>query len=309
MPARRTTNTNRRSRTTSKKKPHQLLDVKMRVNTVRRQRTRKIHKALLNTVIVLFLLGGLYLGGQVLLEKFFFKNPDYNVQHMNVSLCDILTLKELQEKTGFYKGVNIFSLDLSGAERSLSNLPDVKSARVERILPNTLRVTLERRVPVLRLATSSNETFVAGQSLVVDKVGVVMKPLALNASLLQLPFIEGVDFSKAPLGQPLQDERLEFALHLLDAFNNTGGISIEPCSIDLSRGYCAVVTDASNAHFTFGDNHIPEQMGRLQKLLAYCQDTGRKIQSANLILEHNTPVIFRPNSEASTLVTRTKTRK
>ncbi|HLB34568.1 MAG: hypothetical protein A3F67_09180 [Verrucomicrobia bacterium RIFCSPHIGHO2_12_FULL_41_10] len=309
MALRRTTNTNRRSRTLRSKKPHHLLEVKMRVDTVRRQRARKINGALLKVVIVLFLLGGLYIGGQILLDKFFFKNPDYKVQNLEVSLDGVLTPQELREKTGLQEGVNIFTLDLSTAERTLSDLPDVKKARVERVLPNTLRVTIERRIPVLRLAASPEETFVAGQSLVVDQERVIMKPMTLDASLLQLPVLEGIDLSKVQLGQPLLEERLQVALNLLNALNNASDVSLVLRSIDLSRGYCAIVTDNNNTHFTFGEEHLPDQMGRLQKLLAYCQDTGREIESANLMLEHNTPVVFRPNSETSALAAQTKTKR
>jgi hypothetical protein len=70
-------------------------------------------------------------------------------------------------------------------------------------------------------------------------------------------------------------------------------------SLDLSREYCAVVTDDTGAHYTFGEENLSAQLERLQKLVAHCQETGRQIEAANLILEHNTPVTFRSNSDAS----------
>jgi hypothetical protein len=63
-------------------------------------------------------------------------------------------------------------------------------------------------------------------------------------------------------------------------------------SIDVSKPYATVVTDASNARFTFGNNDLPAQLDRLRKLLAHCRDTGRRIDTANLIVTRNTPVTF-----------------
>lgn len=55
------------------------------------------------------------------------------------------------------------------------------------------------------------------------------------------------------------------------------------------------MTDASNAKFTFGtlgEADLPSQLERLRKLLDHCQETGRRIQTANLMVSRNTPVTF-----------------
>ena len=62
--------------------------------------------------------------------------------------------------------------------------------------------------------------------------------------------------------------------------------------MDVSKEYAAVVTDSSNARYTFGNNDLPSQFERLRKLLAHCQDTGRQIETANLMVTRNTPVTF-----------------
>jgi len=39
-------------------------------------------------------------------------------------------------------------------------------------------------------------------------------------------------------------------------------------------------------------NDLPGQVDRLRKLLAHCQESGRRIATANLITQRNTPVTF-----------------
>lgn len=295
MTRRRTSTTNRRSRNLRNKKTGHLLEVKMRTDTARRQRTRKIHTAFAKIFFVALLLGASLVGGRLLMDKFFFKNPDYNVQHLNTSLDGVLTLSELKKTTGLTEGKNIFYFNLNTIEKKLNDLPNVKKAHVERILPNTIQVSIERRLPILRLATSSAEPFIPGQSLMIDQEGVVFSPEKLESNLLELPILEGVNTANIYAGQQLKEEMVVFAIALWKAINNAGNITLTPRSFDVSRGYCVTVTDSTDAQFIFGPEDIPGQMERLQKLLTHCQETGRKVATANLILEHNTPVTFRMN--------------
>lgn len=300
MPVRRSTS-HRRSNTLRRKRSHHLLEVKMRTDTVRRQKSRKLFAIFFKLACLFVLLGGAYFGGAFLLDKFFFKNPDYNIQKIQASLDDVLTLPELQSAIGLHEGMNIFNFHLGVAEKTLSDLPEVKKAHVERVLPNTIQVTLERRIPILRLVTSPEEPFVPGQSFMIDEEGIVISPAKLNAALLELPTVEGVSLANIHLGQPLQDEKKSFVLALWKALNNSGNTLVTMRSIDFSRGYWAVVKDANKTEYTFGPEHLPAQLERLQKLLSYCQENNRQLETANLILEYNTPVTFRPNADAASL--------
>ena len=295
MPVRRRSTSSRRSNTLRRKNSHHLLEVKMRTDTVRRQKNRKVFEIFFKAACLLLLLAGAYFGGIFLLDKFFFKNPDYNVQKVETSFDDVLTLPELETAIGLHKGMNIFHFHLEKAEKILSDLPEVKKAHVERVLPSTIQITLERRIPILRLAASSEEAFVPGQSFVIDEEGVVISPAKLNAALLELPIVEGVSLAGIQLGQPLSDAKRPFILALWKALNNSGNTLLTVRSIDFSRGYWAVVTDVNKTQYIFGPEHLPAQLDRLQKLLSYCQENNRQIETANLIVEYNTPVTFRAN--------------
>lgn len=284
---------NRRFRSERYKKSEHLLEVRMRKHPQQHQQRKKIASLVAKFSFLVVLIVATYFGGRALLEKFLFANPDYNVKHLEASLDGVLTLPEVKKMTGLQEGINIFQLDLHAAEKKLSDLPSVKKAHVERILPNTIHISLEKRVPIFRLVSAPDETFLPGQSFLMDSEGVVMNPQELDPSFLELPLLQGVPAEKIVLGKPIQDENLPFVLALWKALSMPACAScLTPRVVDISRGYCAIVVDANKARFIFGEENLPNQCDRLQKLFAHCQETGRQIETANLMLEHNTPVTF-----------------
>ncbi len=63
-------------------------------------------------------------------------------------------------------------------------------------------------------------------------------------------------------------------------------------TIDISRGYCIEVVNDANARILFATSDFEEQLARLQQLLAHCNDSGRALESVNLMVKRNTPVTF-----------------
>ncbi len=296
MIVRRSNSYNRRIRTKVGVQGSHLLELRARRDSFTEERTHKINALLIKVIVLGLFLLLLFVGGRILLDKFFFTNPNYNIEHLEVSLDEVMTLEELKTLTGLHEGTNIFQVDLSAAEKILSDVPEVKKAHIERLLPNTIQVSLERRVPVFRLASSPEEALIPGKSFVVDQSGVLMIPKKIEPSLIELPLLLGIDQASLILGKPVKDEKFFFAIGLRDLLvNDQHPAPIMIRSFDLSREYCARVTDDGQAQFVFSEENLPAQVERLHKLLTHCQETGRQIETANLILEHNTPVTFRFN--------------
>ena len=242
--------------------------------------------------VVILVAAGVRIGA----EKFFFRNAEYSLHHLDAKLDGVLTQEELVALTGFGEGKNLFSLDLDEANRKLAALPEVRlgSVNIERILPDTIRVKLERRIPVFLFAGSgeNGESFVSGKSFLCDRDGFLMQPNRLDPEFLNLPVLRGIDPGKSQPGTRLENERLSFAIMLQQALSEIPEETFKIRSIDISKEYAAVVTDSSNARFMFGNNEVSGQIERLRKLLAHCQETGRQIESANLMVVRNTPVTF-----------------
>ncbi len=304
MIVRRSNRTNRRLGTKPRSEEQQLMETRMRRDPRKRHSRKKTNMLLTKILLALALSLAAYLGGRSLLEKFFFKNPDYNLQHLEVSLDSLMSLEELKSMTGLHEGRNIFSIDISSLEKTLSALPEVKRAHVQRLLPNTIEILLERRVPIFRLASSEQEPFLLNESMVIDQEGMVMRPKKLPSSSIELPLLLGIPIKELVVGKPLEDEKFSFALDLWNLLMNSKNAQLLNIrALDLSSEYSALAIDETGARYTFGKERIPAQVERLQKLLLHSQQSGREIETANLILEYNTPVTFRPSAPSSSAQT------
>lgn len=291
-----------------------LLELNVRTASIQRQRRRKVEgvlwKSLAFVILLSLLVAGVFLGAQ----KFFFQNAEYSLHHLDLKLDGVMTREGLVSLTGFEEGKNLFLLDLDEANKKLCALPEVRSGSVsiERLLPDTIKVSLERRTPVFLIAGSGDtgDSFIPGKSFLCDSECVLMQPARLDPEFLNLPILRGLNLGNAEPGNHLDDARLSFALTLLNSLSElpTGLFKIR--SVDVSKGYAAVVTDESKARFTFGTAELSDQIERLKKLLSHCQQTGRQIETANLMLVRNTPVTFvLTPEEASSKITPVATPK
>src|SRR5256886_14372690 len=66
--------------------------------------------------------------------------------------------------------------------------------------------------------------------------------------------------------------------------------------IDLSNGYCLVVTDKNHSRVTFGFDNLDLQLQRLEQFLIYSDDAHRELATVNLLVQRNIPVTFQKSS-------------
>jgi len=62
--------------------------------------------------------------------------------------------------------------------------------------------------------------------------------------------------------------------------------------IDISKGYCLLVTDKNHSTVTFGFDNLETQLQRLEQLLVHSDDSQREIATVNLLVQRNIPVTF-----------------
>jgi cell division septal protein FtsQ len=297
MNTRRTSGNRRKSVRSSSR--NGLMALNVRTASMKRQRRSKVGGVVWKVSAVVIVLALLGVSARLAAQKFFFKNQEYSLRHLVTHLNGVMSDQELVALTGFTQGKNLFSLDLDQANQKLAALPEVRSVSLERVLPDTIEVGLERRLPIFLFASpgegDTGETFLPGKSYLCDRDGVMIQPSRLDDEFLQLPVLKGVDTKGAVPGKKFENESLATAIRLEQALSELPEENFKIRSIDVSKPYAAVVTDSSNARFTFGtlgDADLPGQLERLRKLLAHCQETGRQIETANLMLSRNTPVTF-----------------
>jgi hypothetical protein len=62
--------------------------------------------------------------------------------------------------------------------------------------------------------------------------------------------------------------------------------------IDVSKGYCLVVTDKNHTRVTFGFDNLDTQLQRLEQFLVYSDDSKQELATVNLLVQRNIPVTF-----------------
>jgi cell division septal protein FtsQ len=268
-----------------------LLEVKTRQKTATRERRRRTWQWVWLILFWGAFVTVLAVSAQTVLEKFFFENPDYNLDRIEVNRPDLLGADEIKHITGIEPGVNLFRLDLGVAQTRLARIPELERVSIERVLPDTLRVTLVPHEPVAWVSDSTDPPEV-NPYLLVDASGHLFRPHKILPQYFELPVITGARVVDLETGDILHREDLREALALLQTIRFSTDTTLAPRSIDISKGFCLDVRDRQDALVVFDVGGYPAQLARLQKLLDHCAETGRELEMVNLIPQRNTPVRF-----------------
>ena len=120
-----------------------------------------------------------------------------------------------------------------------------------------------------------------------------MKEKKLLPEYLALPLIVGCSSEALVPGKVVDSFEAKAALELLrlttTSFMQT---RFQIREIDVSKGYCLLVTDKNHTQVMFGFDHLDAQMQRLEQFLVYSDDSHREIETVNLLVARNIPVTF-----------------
>jgi hypothetical protein len=283
-----------RRRPPRRKRREHLLEVTATAETERRRRNQKVLLYTCEAVFLAGLLAVAWLGVNVFIEHFFTKNDAYAVRVVEVNTDGVMSREEVLAKTGIREGLNIFSLSLESAQNALTAIPEVAAARVERILPNTVTIEIEARRPVAWVTPRDTgaDPSTLEASCLVDAAGVMMKAQDFESSFTRLPVVYGVPTEQWRAGQKIGLPELEAALELFRLAGERTGPEIKLRAADIGKGWCIVAWGDPQTQLTFGLENLPAQLDRLQLIMLHVGQTSRRIATANLIPERNTPVTF-----------------
>jgi cell division protein FtsQ len=235
------------------------------------------------------------------LRRFLWENRDYQLTDMEVTTDGALSREQIVESAGIHEGINIFSIDLSAARRRLLEIPQVEHAEIQRVLPNKVSIAINERQPIAWIAAKYDEDpTVYAKSFLVDRKGILIRSNHQLAEYFHLPVIYGVQTENIEAGQTVSTPEMKAALDLvrLNLDSETQG-RFQVRSIDVSKGYCRVVTDRNHARVTFGLDRIDWQLERLTTLLNRIEQNKQELQTVNLMVQRNVPVTFMPVPDAT----------
>jgi len=271
-----------------------LLDVRVRARTARKKRREKILKLATACIMIWAILAGIYFGGREFAQYFLFQNSEYSMRKLDLQLGGIMTRAEFLKTTGVREGDNLFKINLDRIENILMRNSSVESARVERDLPDRLSVAVTRRTPVAWAMSGTPAMASPGApgALLVADDRTLMTPPGDHLEFLHLPVMAGLDEDILVDGGELTDEDALEALELLRANAAFPDSRLEIRSLDVSKGYRIDVTNESGARITFATDDFDEQLTRLNRLLQHSKNSGREIESVQLLVKKNMPVKF-----------------
>ncbi len=286
---------NQRVSNSRQRRQQHLLDVKVRSRTVTQLRNRRIMVVVSKVALAVLACAGVVLGVREGVKRLFFENPDYSVSQIDVQTDGTLQREQILKIAHLHEGENIFRINLADVHDRLLQLPQVDEVQVERKMPAEIDIRIVERKPIAWITRDQqvSDPFASEVAFLVDARGVLMKEKKLLPEYLGLPLIVGCTSQSLEPGKTVESYDGKAALELLrlctQSFMQT---RFQIREIDLSRGYCLLVTDKNHTRVVFGFDEFERQLHRLEHLLVYAEDSRREIETVNLIVQRNIPVTF-----------------
>jgi cell division protein FtsQ len=164
-------------------------------------------------------------------------------------------------------GATLFELDLARMGSRLERHPLIERVTVRRQLPDTLHVVVQERVPSLVVVSG-------GQRLVVDREGVVLRPVAEQDG--ELPQLMLHEQKVLAPGMHLRLPSVQRSLDVVQAYTSSpiaGLLRLVSCTVDDSgASHWQVAPDAFVLRVGEGD--VASQLKRLPPVLRYLRQHG-----------------------------------
>ncbi len=278
---------------------HGVLDVKLRSDQVRAGRVRVVSVllAIFGGGALAFLL--LWRGGQLVLDRFIYQNPSFAVQAIEVETDGVIAPEQLRKWSGVKSGDNLFALDLLRVKRDLEMVPLIRSAAVQRVLPNTLRLSIGEREPVAQVVTLRPRAGGGFEKVAyhLDETGRVMQPLDRRLTTEPdgqandwLPLITGVNGAELMSGRGLETPQALAALRLVAAFDHSPMMGLADIQrVDVSAPEVLQVRTGQGAEVVFGVADLDRQLRRWRLVHDLGLRNGRVLSALDLSISNNLP--------------------
>src|SRR3954467_8397499 len=286
---------NQRVSNTRQRRQQHLLDVKVRSRTATQHRNRRIMVGISKVALTIVIIAAIYLGVREGARRFFFENPEYRLRAIEVQTDGTLLRDHVIQVADLHESENIFRVDLASVHDKLQQLPQVDEVQVVRKLPGEIDIKITERKPIawITSAKTISDPFDSDSAFLVDARGVLMKQKKLLPEYLGLPLISGCASEPLEAGKIVETPEARAALELLRmstrSFMQT---RFQIREIDVSKGYCLLVTDKNHSRVTFGFDNLDAQLQRLEQFLVYSDDTKQELTTVNLLVQRNIPVTF-----------------
>jgi len=282
-------------RAASKGRSQHLLEVRARGRTEARKWMRRFSVITVRWSIAIAIVVAVAWSVNWAVQKLFWDNPEFALQKIDIEVAGDIPRDQILQVSQLHEGVNLFTLDLGALERRVLAVPQVETVTIHRLPPDTVKIQVVERRPTAWLAgqIEDGDPFTDENAYLIDAGGVVLRQRASKPEHYHLPVIYGCDMDALVAGHETSQDGILDALALIataeDLMLDT---PFRVRTIDISRGYCYIVTDDQRARITFAPTNFPAQFVKLRLLYAHAVERGTPLATVNLIPERNVPVTF-----------------
>lgn len=231
----------------------------------------------------------------------FLTSEEFALHHFELKTNGFLNAGEVAEIAGIDLSGTIFSFDLEEAEARLIARPEVVSANVDRLYPDTVKISLSERVPVAWLASA--DLGIAGRNplsgVLIDADGVSFKcqgklwDVARELPVIDVGEAEEYEFQ---LGEKMRHKDAERALALLRLINETVVNDWSVKRIVVKNFYTLQLITSDNVEAIFGMYEHQRQLSDLLAALRHAEETDRELEWVDLLPKHNIPGKFKADT-------------
>ena len=194
------------------------------------------------------------------------------------------------------RGREHFHINLADVHDRLQQLPQVDEVQVERKMPAEIDIRIVERKPIAWITARKpgfrslrfRRRLSGGRTRRSDERKEVITGISRFAADHRLHRVESLESGKV-----VESFDAKAALDLLRlstrSFMQT---RFQIREIDVSKGYCLLVTDKNHTQVTFGFDDLERQLQRLEQFLVYSDDSKRELATVNLLVQRNIPVTF-----------------
>lgn len=218
--------------------------------------------------------------------RYVMHTSDFGVREVSVTGQQRVTAQHILEVAGIDNSPNVLSLDLDAVRARLLEDPWIRSASVERQLPDRLVVKVQENSPVALVAL--------GALYLADQHGALFKRVEAGEHF-DLPVLTGLHKDDLAPGAPadrrlLAQRMVRGALELLEQWERSGlgsgAVRVGEVHMDPLFGYGVVLGEGTPSgagtmvHLGFGE--VVEKLARLEALLADATRRGRRLAEVRL---------------------------
>jgi cell division protein FtsQ len=225
----------------------------------------------------------------VLLYKEIIKSSYFQVKNIQVEGCERYKPAQILYMAGINPRVNLLSLNLKSICQRLEDSPWIEVAKIKRIFPDKLEISIIERKPAALINLS--------QLYLVDNKGTIFKKVEREDGLA-FPVLTGITWQDLMNRQETYEPLIAQALHLMSLFEEEGVSfpAISEINLDATFGL-TVFTTRSATQIEMGFSPFQEKCTRLYTILDDLEQKDLIPQVINLNYRHKAFIKIKPQYE------------